>query len=55
MTQVTSCLKRYQSSSEWHSPPRIYILLAIVKTEIGAASPSHWYTTGGLALPNTIS
>ncbi|MEG4148401.1 hypothetical protein [Microcoleus sp. Pol12B5] len=36
MTSVTSCLKRDQFSSDWHSPPRIYIILAIVKAEIGA-------------------
>ncbi|MEG4395339.1 hypothetical protein [Microcoleus sp. BROC3] len=32
MTCVTIGLKRDRSSSDWHSPPRIYILLAIVQS-----------------------
>ncbi|MCC3512908.1 MULTISPECIES: hypothetical protein [unclassified Microcoleus] len=33
MTGVTSCLKPAESPSDWHSPPRIYILLAIFQAQ----------------------
>ncbi len=49
MTCVTSCLKRASSSSQWHSPPRIYISFGNFQSWDLCRIAIEWGYHGGIA------